>query len=202
MAGKGRTWPAGEPQQPHQRLGRSTQHQHRASVPSVGLLLPSWPPATLLGAAFRPAVPWSSVHPACTHKPRNGPRFPKHCRVLPLPWTSMPEGSAGAGSGAMKPGAVIKKIFEVARELTEAGRARQNRRRGGMGRARASASRAPPVLARSPTSTPRRAESRPVRLAGPGWVATTAMPSGGTTGVSAGCVPRRARERLSRNFLK
>ena len=33
----------------------------------------------------------------------------------------MPEGSASAGSGAMKPGAVMKKISEVARELTEAG---------------------------------------------------------------------------------
>ena len=29
---------------PHQRLGRSTQHQHRAPEPSVGLVLPIWPP--------------------------------------------------------------------------------------------------------------------------------------------------------------
>ena len=169
-------------------------------MPSVGRLVPIWPPATLLGAAFRPAVPWSSVHPACTHKPHNGLRSPKHRLILPRPWTSMSEGSAGAGSRAMEPGTVMKKIAEVARELTEAGHVRQNRRRGGMGRARASASRTPPALARSPTSTPRQAESRPVRPAGQRWVASTARPSGGTTRVSAGCVPLRAREILSRNF--
>ena len=68
----------------------------------------------MLGAAIRQACQKAAKIPACRHKPHhNGPRSPKHCRVSHLPWTSMSEGSAGAGSGAMKPGAVIKKISKL-----------------------------------------------------------------------------------------
>ena len=83
-------------------------------------------------------------------------------------WTYVCERPAGARSSETEPGAVIKKILEVARELTEAGRARQNRCRGGLGRTWASGARAAPATWCGPTSTPRWAESRPVRSAGLG----------------------------------
>ena len=107
-------------------------------------------------------------------------------------WTYVCERPVGARRSETEPGAVIKKIMDVARELTEAGRARQNRCRGGMGRTWASGARAAPAEWCSPTSTPRWAESRPVGSAAPDQVATMARPRGGTTGVSVGSARRRA----------